>query len=390
MGDIGVNNAARDNNAELLPVPSTPNGIELPPEDDYAILDQDRDLDVVPALTTATQTLLQNACKRRKLSSSGTKTVLSNRLISAGFKTLADAQRLSEEYRTSGPDVTASPAGRSKAPNWTMHEAARLCHVINSPLHSTVLARMYTKPASRSELEARHDPWNNEFAELFNDDTFSPAIPGPRDGVLGKDLEAFNPSVHPHQRPGSLLKSKWNKLRSQYTIARDRFSRSGQGDADVFTDYTNGDSQLAYLHCVFYNSPALEYVVRTLPADARIEQGIEGLDCIKNADNIRDRKRNRSGAAVLSQGLQALANSMAVPIQVTENGVAHEGESKKRFEEFDISDRMASTVGKLMELETQLLERIEKAQSDEKSDYASMLTKRLATVRTRIDKALEE
>lgn len=224
-----------------------------------------------------TQTALQNACKRRGLSSSGTKAILVFRLKAAGFKSMDDIRRLSQEYKSDGGDKLASSNVRNKAPNWTRHETARLYHLINSPLHSTTLARLYKKPDGHAELDAkRHDPCANEFADLFNDDEFT---------------SSYKHNLHPHLRQGGLFKARWNKLRSQYTVARDRFSRSGQADADVFTDFTDGDASLAYMHCVFYDSPARNYVVRTLPDEARVEQGIQDLEINRKVDSRRARKR---------------------------------------------------------------------------------------------------
>jgi len=160
-------------------------------------------------IANATQAVLSGACKRRKLSSTGTKAALAARLKSAGFKTMEDVRKLSAEYTTNGVDMEASTTVCPKAPNWNKHETLRLCHVINNPANSTILARLYNKPSSRAELDSgRYDPWAHEFADLYNSDTFMPEIPDLRDGVTHDILDQFDPNAHPHKCQGALLKSK--------------------------------------------------------------------------------------------------------------------------------------------------------------------------------------
>lgn len=342
-------------------------------------------------VSKVTQTILQNACKRRKLSSSGAKKVLAARLVGAGFKTAAMARQLSVEFERDGVDVSASGNLREKAPNWTIHETARLCHVIQSPLHSTTLARLYCKPASRAELDrGRHDPWTSEFAAMFNDEDFTPRTPDCHNGVTEDILAAFDPLLHPHQRDGAQLKTKWNKLRSKYTAARETFCRSGQGDADVFPDFTDGDPCLSYMHCVFFDSPSLEYVVRIIPSDARVEEGIEGIDGLRNDDPPMERPRKKSSASILNAGLEAIAKSLATPIPLGAQGSTIASGTGKAFEQFDISDRMANTVDKLMDLETTLLAKISAAQESQNSSYADVLQGRLQVVQDRIRLALDQ
>lgn len=340
-------------------------------------------------LMPARQNILKNACKRRRMSTTGSKAELAARLYGAGFKTMDAVQQLATEFNRTGVDPLASVHGRTKTPNWSKNETARLCHVIQDPRHSTELARLYNKPANRALMDMpRRDPWAFEFASLFNDEEFRPVRPNEHDGVTADVLLSFDPNIHPHVRQGSVLKSKWNKIRSKYSIARDRFTRSGQGDADVFTDFTDGDPSLAYLHCVFYNSPALHYVIRTIPIDARVEEGIPGADSTRSNDTMTGKKRKALSPSDLSSSIGELAKSLAAPVQWSNTDTVEPSvEDKAKINELDMSNRMAGTVEKLMNLEKQLLSRIKDAEEEGDSGFAGILRGRLADVRVRIDRA---
>lgn len=357
-------------------------GQQSPPLDDP----QDDDL------TRTTQAVLQNACKRRKLSSSGKKGILATRLIGAGFKSISQVRRLSEEFIASGVDISALSNVRSKAPNWTKHETARLCHVINHPSNSTILVQLYNKPPSRAVLDkTRHDPWANQFADLFNDTSFVAVAPEPHDGVTTDILAQFKPNVHPETRDGAMLKSRWNKIRSLYTVAREKFSRSGQGDADVFNDYTDGDPSLAYVHCVFFKSPALEYVVRVIPVDAQVDQGIGDQDTYAALDITRPNRRKLSRSADISYQLGAIAKSLEAPVHITSGDDPFlTADTRSKLQEYETTSKMADTVEKLMGLENKLLTRIKEADGNNNIQFSVMLKERLEIIRTRIDKALEQ
>ena len=74
-------------------------------------------------------------------------------------------------------NATRVGAERVRAPNWTKHETERFCHVIGDAIHSTIVARMYQRIETRSELDSvRHYRFAYEFLELFNDETFDPEI----------------------------------------------------------------------------------------------------------------------------------------------------------------------------------------------------------------------
>lgn len=236
---------------------------------------------------------------------------------------------------------------REKAPNWSKHEAAQLCHLICTSLHSTVLGRIYVKPSSRAELDkGRHDPWSNESCDLFNNEVFLPSASEPHDDITKDLLTTFHPSLHPYQRKGITLKSLWSKLRSKYTIAREKYTKIGQGDTEVSLDFCDGDPSLGYMHSVFFHSPSLDYVIRMILDDSRVEQGIEDVDAARDSPIRRDRTKTPSSTAALTAGFEVLAKSLLAPVQISSN--ASIGNGGNKFVSFDISDRMTRTVENLM------------------------------------------
>lgn len=127
----------------------------------------------------------------------------------------------------SAVDLGACTHTRKKAANWSKHETAKLCHVICSLIHTTVHDRLYVKPISIGELDrGRHDPWANEFSEVFKNDVSIPPAQEGHDGVTDDILASFQPHVNPRVRTGVTSKSLSNKLRSKYTIARQKYCRS--------------------------------------------------------------------------------------------------------------------------------------------------------------------
>ena len=127
----------------------------------------------------------------------------------------------SSEYEKDGTDLLAAVVRREKASNRTMLESFRLCYVVASPIHMTTIGRHHTKAESRAELDRRkHDPWSNGFEKLLNIESFKPVLPEICDGATKDILKNFSLCLHPRERPASMLKSMWNKLRSCYAVAR--------------------------------------------------------------------------------------------------------------------------------------------------------------------------
>lgn len=116
-----------------------------------------------------TQALFRSACRRKRLSLSGTKQQLAQRLKNIGTSTAIEVRDLAVAFASNGPDETQQTSGKTKAPNWTMNKAARLCHALADPRHATAVGRLYNKMETRPEMDfGKHDPWSAEFVDLFN------------------------------------------------------------------------------------------------------------------------------------------------------------------------------------------------------------------------------
>ena len=86
-----------------------------------------------------------------------------------------------------------------------------------------------------------------------------------------------------------------------------------------------------------------------------------------------------------------LAKSLVAPVKIEGSAESQVPDVKTtKTAELDRSDRMADTVMKLMDLESTLLSKIEGSEDDGKPGFVSPFSTRLATVRVRIDIALEE
>lgn len=307
------------------------------------------------------------------------------RLCSAGLKTTDIVLRLAQEFQAGGADGTAISLSRGKGPYWTEHEAARLWHVINSPRNSTVLAQLYGKPGSRAQIDkGLHDLWANEFSVMFNDDDFTPALPVARDDATDDLLGAFETNLHPHRRDGASLKFRWRKLRKDYLIATRKYSQRGQTEPDCFPNFTDGDLSIPYMHCVFYGSPALEYALRVVLDNTRLDEGLQDIEEAREVVRASAKRRRLRGTDSRNSDIQAVAEALQAPMRFEDPSTSRDS----RFTLFDLSDRMATTVDKLMDRESNQLEKIEDAENGDNSLFLGMLVKRRETIQTRINMGL--
>jgi hypothetical protein len=153
------------------------------------------DLTCPPAGNMAkhTQANLVRACKRFRVSTSGSKSALMDRLSRAGLTTDVALSTASADWeRLREPISLVGDRRERRGPNWTKHETARLCHVVADPRNSIALRKLYERDTNRSEIESgRHDPWSNEFMELFNDPAYEPQVPEISGGAVQELLEKF-------------------------------------------------------------------------------------------------------------------------------------------------------------------------------------------------------
>ena len=296
---------------------------------------------------------------------------------------------LALQFEKSGANEAVDATAKQKAPKWTSHESARLCHVIADPQHATAIGRLYNKIDNRAELDqAGNNPWSAEFVDLFNSEDYNLVVPDAKDGVTDDLILLFDPTEHLHKRTGMFLKARWNKMRSKYTVAREKFTKSEQEENDVFDTFTDGDDSLAYMHCVFYGCPALEAIVRALPKGCGVEAGLDEISEARvSADSSERKKRKVSTDTLIADGLAQMAKAVSDPVEVNFNDRKENNVSGK-FDELDIRDRIAGTVSTLMALKATIRANIRNAVLDSDDEYIEELQSRLVNVQKRIDRAL--
>jgi hypothetical protein len=332
-----------------------------------------------------TQDVLQQACKRAGVSSSGSKASLIARLHKNGHRSYDEVQKLAHDFHDTRERIRSGvpPVGeaRDREPNWHKNETARLCHVVADPRNATVLQSIYNKPENRAELDAgRHDPWSNDFPDLFNDESYIPDVPFVSGGTVQEEIDAFDPAFHRHKRAGSILKRKWTNLRSRFSVAYTKWTASGQGDAETFPNFVDGDISLAYMFCVFHGKPSLEYAIRLLPAGAQSEQGIPGHDAPHHPNSLSASRKRRServsSTSSFAEAASQIAAAISQPLRIEQVDP-----SDQRSGSFKEHSDMADTVVKLMDLEGVLQKAINECDSEERK---SVLMERLKNISKRI------
>ena len=101
----------------------------------------------------------------------------------------------------------------------------------------------------------------------------------------------IDPSNSEHIRHCHILKQKWTKSRSSYSVASKMFEASGQGDADTFPLFTKGDDVLCYKHCVFHDHSSLDFRLQMTSSGSQMRSK---LDAERSSVN-NERNTNQSG-----------------------------------------------------------------------------------------------
>ena len=295
-------------------------------------------------------------------------------------------------------DATRAGASRVRAPNWSRHETARLCHVIADAKHLTTVTTMYQRVETREELDqGRHDPFAHEFLELFNSTDFTPSVPESVDGIPEDVLVMFEPSLHPHIRNVTTVKQRWAKLRSSYTIESSNYNASGQSDPSTFPSFTNRDDSLCYMHCVFQRHPSPDAVIRALPETAQIEAGIGDVEDNRQSflpeQRTSARKRRRDeGLSSVARVISEMAKRSTSPQPIVIQDESAVTTCDPEMMQLERATKVASTVTQLMELESQILVRINALSSsvlDETSNSNKcVLENRLRKARKMIDNVM--
>ena len=118
--------------------------------------------------------------------------------------------------------------------------------------------------------------WDGVLAPSFNNADYKPARAAPVDGVLESGLRGFDPTRIRCPREASKLETIYRALRSNYTKWYSNYTRSGQMEGTIFNDYVNGDHELLYLHCLLFDNPSVDFVLRSLPQASQAEVGLPG------------------------------------------------------------------------------------------------------------------
>jgi hypothetical protein len=291
------------------------------------------------------------------------------------------------------PVSLAGERRERRDPNWTKHETARLCHVVADPRNSTALRKLYEREENRSELDSgRHDPWCNEFMDLFNDPMYEPEVPEVSCGAVQELLDKFDPAISRNSRNGARLKERWQKIRSSFTVAYSKWSKSGQNDPETFHSYTQGDESMVYVFCMFKDQPSLDYALRLLPEGARAESGIPGESTQHDRSILRERRRVlKAGSPASNVGdsvadcISSTAYALKQPIVISSGNP-----SSSPVREHEEAASMATALSGLMSVESTLFSQLSEIESTGFDNEASRLRidSRLVVIRWEIDSIL--
>jgi hypothetical protein len=366
------------------------------------------------------QTDLAVACKRICVPSGGKKVELVNRLAEKGATTTAQIEELILLYHEEGrEDVPVVSRALNREPKWTGGESIRLISILSDPRHATSLHFLYNKPDDRSGLDVpRVDPFAEAFRLQFNDENYEPEAPDAALGITQDLLDelAEKASTHPHERNGTVLKSRWLKIRTTFTTAWHAYTKSGQQDGDNFESFVRPEkaSQEAqatmYCAAAFYGQPSLNEVAQVIPGKSAVEEGVIGCVTVRDRAEIAyadananegiasrwKRVRHGESASDMSAALRPLTAALSQPIQIRmpsspkRTNTRDKGERTAAFgmERNALARDFASTMTKLMDLETAIESQLQVVmQSGGDEEKVTRLKTRLYLVQDQIEQA---
>jgi hypothetical protein len=237
---------------------------------------------------------------------------------------------------------------------------------VADPRNSTALRKLYEREENRSELDSgRHDPWCNEFIDLFNDLMYEPEVPEVSCGTVQELLDKFDPAGSKNSRNGARLKEGWQKIRSSLTVAYSKWSKSGQNDPETFPSYTQGDESMVYVLCVFKDKPSLDYALRLLPEGARAESGIPGESTQLDRSVLRERRRVlKAGSPASNVGdsvadcISSIADALKQPIVISSGNPL-----SSPVREHEEAASMSTALSGLMSVESTLVSQLSEIES---------------------------
>lgn len=172
----------------------------------------------------------------------------------------------------------ANPLTINVNQTWKPNYSVRLAHLIMEPemcdfanvSELTGAVATVFKGKSRKDLDNRVDPWVTIANNFVNgDNKFLPPT-----ACLDIKLDPNDTSI---DVSGVTLRSHWTSIVKELSIANMKFEKSGQGEADNFTDFTKQqdsdepDSMLTYIYFLAIETEKLETVLRALPIETQYE-----------------------------------------------------------------------------------------------------------------------
>lgn len=164
-----------------------------------------------------------------------------------------------------GPSVFAQAptSGAWEAPTFSANDVARIFHVVSDLRHRTALEQ-----ANRLLSRAEHDKeptrlCTSALAPAYNDTSYCPTTLNLIDCIMDVDLGGMSPNRHSGPRNPSKLEAQFRSLRSLYTVALSKYTRSSNNEP-IFKRCVRGDHRLLYIQCVLNGNAAPDFVLRTV------------------------------------------------------------------------------------------------------------------------------
>jgi hypothetical protein len=183
---------------------------------------------------------------------------------------------------------TANNAGLSKparAKIFTADERVRLAYIMADP--KLALARQKEMRKTREELDSPDDdPFSagGIMEQLFNDieDTVYDIVNCTQ---FGGAEAIFDPNRIAEERNATTLNQQWTKIRSDYTLAYNNYSKSGMNTPGLesFCKFVRGDIALLAIFTIFEHHGLHDYVVRL--SSACDEEGLRSIHGTEDADS---------------------------------------------------------------------------------------------------------
>ena len=137
-----------------------------------------------------------------------------------------------------------------------------------------------------------------------------------------------------------------------------QMERKRANDPENFPRFvSDGKSILCYLFCVFHNLPSLSFVVRTLPAEASVEEGVGMRVPAKKKRKLQKRNEADEALVCMARKISEAADRVG-----NEQGV--DEEARRKISESKVINEQASAFRNLMMLEKEISEALREFPDD--------------------------